>query len=104
MSRLLEPSREPGFFTGCPEPERDGKVLVRFHLPSTGRKNDQGVAGRVSVRVVAGSLASTPAGVCLVERIAAIVTAEDLPNPVGDFLRFESWHWGPGKVPTMSTD
>jgi RNA polymerase sigma factor (sigma-70 family) len=96
---LLEPSRKPGFFHDCPEPERPGKVLLRLHVPSTGRRNDQGVHGRVSVRVVSGSLATTQSGVCLAERIGTLVSAEDLPSPIEDFLTFESWSWVPGKSP-----
>ena len=101
LSRLLEPSRQPGFFSGCPEPDHPGKVLLRFHVPATGRRNDQGSFGRISLSVVSGDLASTPAGVCLAERMGALVSAEDLPNPVGDFVRLESWSWEPGGAPLM---
>ena len=101
LSPLLEPARKPGFFAGCPEPERAGKVLIRLHLPSTGRRNDEGTFGRVSLRVLSGALANTPAGVCLVERIGALVTAVELPDPVGDLVRLESWSWTPGHSPQM---
>jgi RNA polymerase sigma factor (sigma-70 family) len=101
MSRLLAPSRSPGFFAGCPEPPHAGKVLLRLHLPSTGRRNDQGALDRISVRVVSGNLANTPAGVCLAEKIAGLVGAEELPRPIQDLLRFESWSWAPGTAPQM---
>ena len=62
---------------------------------------EQGALGRISVRVVSGNLASTPAGVCLAERIAGLVASEELPRPIQDLLRFESWSWAPGRAPQM---
>jgi hypothetical protein len=53
------------------------------------------------VRVVSGALANTPAGVCLVERIAALVAGVELPSPVADLVRLESWSWSPGSSPEM---
>ena len=97
----LEPSRKAGFFASCPEPERSGKILLRLHAPWTGRRNDDGQFGRISMRVLAGALASTPSGVCLAERIGTLVASEELPSPVGDFVRMESWSWAPGSPPEL---
>jgi hypothetical protein len=101
LRERLEPSRKAGFFAGCPEPERPANILLRLHVPSTGRKNDDGQFGRISIRVLAGSLASTPAGLCLAQRIGSLVASEELPSPVGDFVRMESWSWSPGTAPQM---
>ncbi len=97
----LEPSRKAGFFASCPEPERPGKILLRLHVPWTGRRNDDGQFSRISMRVLAGALASTPSGVCLAERIGTLVASEELPSPVGDFVRMESWSWAPGSPPQL---
>jgi hypothetical protein len=70
-------------------------------VPSTGRRNDDGNFNRVSLRFLSGALATTPAGVCLVERISVLLAGVELPAPMGDLVRLESWSWAPGRPPEM---
>jgi hypothetical protein len=95
--------RDAAFWAGCPRPERAGNVLVRIMVPGPGESNEDGVYRRVSAKLIAGTLATTPAAACLTERLAALVAAEELPDPIGNLMRFESWAWEPGKPPVMVT-
>jgi len=100
---IREPTRAPGFFSPCPEPERGGNVLLRILVPATGAANDDGAVGHASVRLEGGSLAATASAACLTERIAAVLAEATLPTPVGGLLRYESWTWRPGEPPRLST-
>jgi hypothetical protein len=103
LAHLREPTRAPGFFTGCPEPAQPGTVMLRIVVPATGAGNDDGRVGHSSVRLAGGSLAASAAATCLRDRFAAVVAEADLPTPVGGLLRFESWTWRPGQPPSLST-
>ena len=35
------------------------------------------------------------------QRIGTLVASEELPSPVGDFVRMESWSWAPGSPPQL---
>jgi RNA polymerase sigma factor (sigma-70 family) len=103
LRRVRRPMRDAAFWAGCPQPERAGNVLVRIMVPGPGESNEDGVYRRVSAKLIAGTLATTPAAACLTERLAALVAAEELPDPIGNLMRFESWAWEPGKPPVMVT-
>jgi hypothetical protein len=103
LARLRAPLRQPGAFAGCPAPEREGNVLLRLLVPETGIPNENGVFDHASVNVVGGTLAGTPAAACLTDRMAALLTAQELPRPVGGHFRLESWTWRPGHPPQLAT-
>ena len=102
LKRLREPMHESAFFRGCPDPAAPGSLLLRLAVPATGDVNDRGVPGRASVRAMGGSLADTPAAVCLVGRLEALL-AVDLPAPINGAFRLERWTWRPGAEPDMET-
>jgi hypothetical protein len=103
LARLLTPVRTEGYFARCPPPDRVGNVLLRLLVPETGMPNEDGVFDHASVQLAGGTLAGTPAAGCLTEQMAAVLSAQPLPQPVGGHLRFESWTWRPGQPPVLVT-
>jgi RNA polymerase sigma-70 factor, ECF subfamily len=103
LARLRAPVKKPGFFGGCPQPEREGNVLLRLLVPETGIPNENGTFGQASVQLAGGTLAGTPAASCLTERMAAVLAAQELPPSMIGFMRYESWTWRPGQPPRLVT-
>jgi RNA polymerase sigma-70 factor (ECF subfamily) len=103
LSRLRAPLRQPSIFADCPTPEREGNVLLRLLVPQTGIPNENGRFDHASVQLVGGTLAGTAAAACLTDRIATLLTAHELPRPVGGHFRIESWTWRPGHPPQLAT-
>jgi RNA polymerase sigma-70 factor (ECF subfamily) len=103
LTHQRAPMRAAAFYAGCPQPEREGNVLLRILVPETGASNEDGAFGHASVRLLGGTLAGTPAASCLTGRMAALLSRQELPSPVGSLHRFESWDWRPGQPPRPTT-
>ena len=82
---------------------RDWLWRLARHLAESGIPNEDGVFDRASVHLVGGTLAGTPGAACLIERMAAVLSTHELPQPIVGLLRFESWTWRPGQPPVLAT-
>jgi hypothetical protein len=103
LRRVRRPMREAAFWQDCPAPEREGNVLVRIVVPASGEPNEDGAYRRVSAKAIGGTLAGTASATCLSTHFAALLADQELPDPIGNLMRFESWTWAPGGTPTMVT-
>jgi RNA polymerase sigma factor (sigma-70 family) len=103
LSRVRAPLRDPEFFSACADPPQEGNLLVRLIIPATGENNEDDVPERMSVKLVAGTLAEAPSATCFMARYRQLLGNQRLPAPIGNLLRYESWVWRPGEPPKMVT-